>query len=303
MLLEELPVSLDECRFIAKGATGWVFEAAPGIAIKYSVRGRLDAFQIENEIYDLIEQSRPPPYFIRSFLRLPGINFMQLMVDSLDARLQRNQRRDLKNDICLEVRRLEPTKKIEQWAVELSGALAWLESLGLVQGDLRPTNLLLDSDDHLKLADFDSSCRIGAENMGLAPPWSRVLGQESGGLYGTYGLYGAQSEQFAFASILYYLTRGFEPYEDQGAEAINLWHNMMFPELSDSHLDVLTLRCWRGEFATLADLAKDTVSFEGAKWAAFTVGDNDRYMSKMKECCQTLLQDKFTDLDVATPTM
>lgn len=301
MLFEELPGSIDKCRFVSKGATGWIFEAAPGIAIKYAVRGRLDEFQVENETYDLIERNHPPPYFIRSFLRLPGIHFMQMMVENLDARLQRNQLRDFKKHICLEVLRLEPTPKIEQWAVELSGALAWLESLGLVQGDLRPTNLLLDKDDHLKLADFDSSAKIGTENLGLAPPWSRVLGKESGNLHGTYGLYGAQSEQFAFGSILYNLTHGVEPYEDKGTEAISLWHNMMFPELSSSRLDVLTLRCWRGEFATLADLAEDVANLEGAKWAATANATDDGNMIEMKNCCQKLLYDKFADIEVEIP--
>ncbi|KID59195.1 uncharacterized protein G6M90_00g066410 [Metarhizium brunneum] len=223
------------------------------------------------------------------------------MVDSLDARLQRNQRRDLQKHVCLEVLRLEPTPKIEQWSAELSRALAWLESLGLVQGDLRPTNLLLDNDDHLKLADFNSSCKIGAENLGLAPPWSRVLGKESGKLLGTYGLYGAQSEKFAFGSILFNLTRGFEPSEDKGAEAINLWHNMVFPELSGSLLDALTLRCWRGDFATLADLAKDVAVLEGAKRAATVTAIDDGYMNKMKRCCRKLLLNKFTGVDVGTP--
>lgn len=126
MLFEELPRSLDKCKFVSKGATGWVFEAAPGIAIKYFVRGRLDEFQVENETYDLIERNHPPPLFIRSFLRLPGIDFMQLMVDSLDARLQRNQRRDEQKHVCLEVLRLEPTPKIEQWAAELlEPSLGW----------------------------------------------------------------------------------------------------------------------------------------------------------------------------------
>lgn len=43
------------------GVTSYVFEAAPGIAIKYVVRGRLDEFRHENDMYDLIERSNPPP--------------------------------------------------------------------------------------------------------------------------------------------------------------------------------------------------------------------------------------------------
>lgn len=301
MLSEKLPASLGKCSFVSKGATGWVFQAAFGIAIKYCVRGRLDEFQVENETYDLIERSHPPPLFVRSFLRLPGLNFMQLMVESLDARLQRNQRRDLRKNVCLEVLRLEPTPKIKQWATELSRALAWLESLGLVQGDLGPTNLLLDNDDHLKLADFDSSCKIGSRNLGLAPPWSRVLGEESGEFCGTFGLYGAQSEQFAFGSILYNMTRGIELYEDKGPEAVDLLQEMVFPELSSSPLDALTLRCWKGDFATLADLAKDVAVLQGAEQAITVIATDDAYMTEMKRQCQELLHDKFTNLEVGTP--
>ncbi|KAK2593429.1 hypothetical protein QQS21_008880 [Conoideocrella luteorostrata] len=114
MLFKELLGSIDKCRFVSKGATGQIFGAAPGIAIKYLVRGRLDEFQVENEMYDLIERNHLPPYFIRSFLLLPGIHFMQLMVESLDARLQRNQVPDSRKHIFLEVLRLESTPKIEQ---------------------------------------------------------------------------------------------------------------------------------------------------------------------------------------------
>lgn len=124
-----------------------------------------------------------------------------------------------------------------------------------------------------------------------------MLGKESGKSCGTYGLYGAQSEQFAFGSIIYNLTHGFEPYEDKGSEAVELWQDMMLPELSSSRLDVLALRCWRGDFATLADLAKDVAVLEGAQRAATVMTTDDGYMNKMKTCCQKLLHEKLTDLD------
>lgn len=298
MLFDNLPRSMDKCNFVSMGATSYVYEAAPGIAIKYVVRGRLDEFRHKNNTYDLIEQSNPPPYFMQSFLRLPGVHFMPLMAGSLEARLFSNQIRDFKKQICLQVLRLEPILKIEQWAAELAGAIAWLESLGLVQGDLRPANLLLDKGDHLKLSDFDSSAKIGTQNPGLAPPWTRFLGMEAGKLEGTYGLYGPRSEQFAFGSILYNMTHGFELYEDKGSQSVRLLRNMVFPELSSSRLDVLTLRCWRSDFATLADLATEVALLDGAKFAATETMADAGYMSKMKNFCQNLLQEKFPDIDV-----
>ncbi|KAK8147129.1 hypothetical protein G3M48_002118 [Beauveria asiatica] len=253
-----LPRSLfNKCKFISVGATGWVFEVSPGIALKYLCTGRLDEFRHESEIYELIERSNPPPHFIQSFLRLPNAHFMEWMPISLDFRLQSNRRQDPKTRKYNEVLHLEPTAKIGQWAAELSCALAWLESLGLVQGDLRPANLLLDRDDHLKLVDFDSCAKIGDRDPGLPPPWSSPK----------HKFYGAGTEQFAFGSILYNMTRGLEPYEDKGPEVIRLFRTMVFPELSDSQLDVLTLRCWRSEFTTLADLAKYCATLEGARSA------------------------------------
>lgn len=225
---------------------------------------------------------------------------MLLMTCSLEDRLYGNQVRDFKKHMCLEVLRLEPTLKIDRWATELSGAIAWLESLGLVQGDLRPSNLLLDKDDHLKLADFDSHANIGSRNLGLAPPWARVLGKEGGKFEGSFGLYGPRSEQFAFGSILYNITHGFELYEDKGPESVQLLKDMVFPELSSSRLDALTLRCWRGDFATLADLATEVAVLDGAKFASTETATNDQYIREMKSLCQSLLQDKFADIDVDT---
>ncbi|KAM3497739.1 hypothetical protein MY10362_008917 [Beauveria mimosiformis] len=263
-----LPRSLfNKCKFLGKGATGWVFEVAPGITLKYLCTGRDDEFRRENETYELIERSSPPPLFVQSFLRLPYAHFMQSIPDCLDHRLRNNRRQDPKTLKCFEVLRLEPTAKIGQWAAELSSALAWLESLGLVQGDLRPSNILLDreNDDHLKLVDFDSCAKIGDIDPGLPPPWSSPK----------HRFYGAGTEQFAFGSIIYNITRGVEPYEDLGPEIITLFYKMVFPELSNSRLDVLTRRCWSSEFATLADLAKDCATLQGASSAATANATDD----------------------------
>ena len=114
--------------------------------------------------------------------------------------------------------------------MELTSAAAWLEFLGLVHGDLRPANLLLDGNDDLKLADFDCVGNIGSKSQGSAPPWARLVGDE------------------ARLLSLYTLTRGLQPYEDKkyGPEVVQLLQNMDFSELVGDQLECITHRCWMG---------------------------------------------------------
>lgn len=278
-----------------------MLRVADGIALKYCVYERFLNFQTENESYDAFQQRNPPPSIMQSFLRLPGINFMPLMAVSLEQRIYSNQVRDSRKSRCVTVVRIEPTTTIEQWAAELAGAIAWLESLGVVHGDLRPANILLDRYDHIKLADFDSVAKMGSINPGNVAPWVRLRGCGGSESPGSFGLYDAWSEQFAFASILYFTTSGTELYEDKGPEALDLLKNLVFPELGDSPLDKLTITCWMGGFVTLADLAMAAGQLDGAEGAKGATKFDDEYMNKKKAQCQELLEGKLAGIkfDVA----
>ncbi|KPM42299.1 hypothetical protein AK830_g4279 [Neonectria ditissima] len=297
-MAHELPSCITKFAFISRGATGWVFKVDDNIALKYVRKDRLNEFKKETDACDLFERHGSSPYLIQSFLRLPGLNFLQFMSGgSLDQRIYNNQRRDYKHQKCLEVLRLEPVYKIEQWLMELSAAIAWLESLGLVHGDLRPANILLDDTDCLKLADFDCLVAIGSRNMGNAPPWARIQGAEAGPQRGTFGMYGATSEQFTFGSILYNLTRGFELYEDiEGNEAVSLLALMKFPDLSDAGLDRIIDRCWRGEYASLADLAGEMANLAGAAAILPATLPDEEHPAEMREKCHQVLEGKLAGI-------
>lgn len=115
----------------------------------------------EHAIYDILETSTPCPYVIQSFLRTPEANFRpHLSGGTLDGRLRRSQNREV--NTVTTVLRTEDRRLAERWTAELSAAVAWLESLDLAHGDLRPTNVLVDADDHLKLTDFGSAKPIGS---------------------------------------------------------------------------------------------------------------------------------------------
>ncbi|KAJ6779753.1 hypothetical protein PWT90_06285 [Aphanocladium album] len=220
--------------------------------------------QTENESYALFEQHNPPPSIMQSFLRLPGINFLPLMAGSLDEGIYSNQNHDSRKEGRVTVAHIVPTALIEQWAAELAGAIAWLASLGLVHGDLRPANIFLDECD----------CVV-----------ARV--EKS---HGSFGLYEAWSEQFAFASIFHFAKSGMELSDDKGPEALDLLKNLVFPELGDSPLDKLITKCWMGGFAALVDLAIATEQLEGAKGGKGATKFDDEYMNKKKVQCFDLLE-------------
>ncbi|OAR00393.1 hypothetical protein LLEC1_06871 [Akanthomyces lecanii] len=292
----QLPTCLTTYELLSGGSTGWVFRVADGIALKYCLYERFINFQIENESYDAFQPRNPPPSIMQSFLRLPGINFMPLMAGSLQERIYSNQVRDVGKPRCLKVLRIEPTTTIGQWAAKFASAIAWLESLGLAHGDLRPANLLLDQHDHVKLADFDSAAKMGSMNPGNGAPWVRLRECDGGG---SFGFYDACSEQFAFASILHNLTTGIELYEDEGPEALDLLKALVFPELGGSPLDKLTVKCWMGEFASLADLATAAGRLDGAEGAKSGTKFDDEYMNTMKAQCQELLEGKLAGIQFA----
>lgn len=99
--------------------------------------------------------------------------------DSLDDRLRSHQIRDGHFGKVLRVVEKEPLELIGRWLGELCSAVVWLETLGYVHGDLRPSNILLDESSHLKLIDFDYAKKVSKPSSGNCAPWARVLGGDA----------------------------------------------------------------------------------------------------------------------------
>ncbi len=290
-------------KFLSRGATGWVFQIDDSIALKYAREKQLDAFEHESDTYNILERHEPCPYILQSLLRRPGVNFLAFMHGgSLETLIRDNQVRDNSGKL-LGVARKEPLHKVGLWIMELTSAAAWLESLGLVHGDLRPANLLLDCNDHLKLADFDCADKIGTRSPGSAPPWARLLGDEAGCERGTWGENGARTEQFAIGSIVYTLTRGFQPYEEQdlGRGVVQRLQSMDFPKLSGEQLDAITHRCWTQGYDTVKALAEEAASLEGANTRPPATVLSARYVTKTREKCYRLLEDLFDNAGQSVP--
>ncbi|KAG2415295.1 hypothetical protein HFD88_006486 [Aspergillus terreus] len=189
----------------------------------------------------------------------------------------------------------------------LAQAVAFLESLNLAHGDLRPENILLDRD-QLKLSDFDSTAEIGSYFEACIAPYGRFLnGSETDyGQRGTSGSLGPRTEQFALGSLYYLINYGFEVYDDRyladdakehGPKVVDLLQNMEFPSLDgDPLIDGIIEKCWHNKYNSVAELAAQTETLlsEGTTGEVINVeavpstGDSTEDFSSKRAVCQDL---------------
>jgi len=188
---------------------------------------------------------------------------------SLSSRIQDNHARDQQTMVVSRVKKLEPLPLRKEWMNDLTQAVAFLESLNLAHGDLRPENILLDRN-RLKLSDFDCTAEIGTDFEACQAPYGRILNsnETNEGECGTSGFLGPRTEQFALGSLYYLINYGFEVYGDRcltedpkehGPMVVELLQNMEFPKLDgDPVIDNIINKCWHNKYATVAELAAHT---------------------------------------------
>ncbi|KDB22039.1 hypothetical protein H109_06049 [Trichophyton interdigitale MR816] len=105
---------------------------------------------------------------------------------------------------------------------DLARGVAFLESLNLAHGDLRPKNILLDRN-RLKISDFDCTSEFGTGFDTCPCSYRRPLNSEEAdqGVPGT-AVYGDQRI-------------ADDPYE-HGSKVMELLQDMKFPELNGDQL-------------------------------------------------------------------
>jgi atypical protein kinase C zeta type len=174
--------------------------------------------------------------------------------------------------------------------VELASAISFLETLNLAHGDLQPTNILLDGEDHIKLADFDSVAPFGSECLGGCAPWWRILGPEGGPEQGGTGDLGVRTESFGFGSVVYTTTRGHEPYEfDEDETAIiRKFQYMVFPVLSEDPIDIIIGKCWNNSYVSLKELESEASRLLGIKPAPCVKQVHDPLLEPLRDWCREI---------------
>ncbi|KAM3540687.1 hypothetical protein ARSEF1564_006369 [Beauveria bassiana] len=261
-----------DVHWVWEGGISFVYEVHPHIVVKVPKSGDYEREQFGKElkIYDIFSQNPPCPSIVQCFFYADNGIFLEYMRDvTLCSRIQNNHIRDDETDIITKVEKLEPLPLRKEWMNDLAQAVAFLESLNLAHGDLRPENILLDRN-RLKLSDFDSTAEIGSEFEACIPPYGRILNsdEQDQGESGTAGSLGARTEQFALGSLYYFINYGFEVYGNQrltedynkhGRKVVDLLQDMKFPQLDgDPLIDDIINKCWHNKYATIGELAAHT---------------------------------------------
>ena len=329
----EIQRKFPNVHWIWGGGISFVYEVDPRIVVKIPKSGEFERQQFlkELEIYQIFSQNSPCPFIVQCYYFADGGIFLEYMRGatpihglrvvlisfpdtSLSSRIQDNHTRDQKSRVVTAVNKLEPRQLRLEWMNDLAHAVAFLESLNLAHGDLRPENILIDRD-RLKLSDFDCTSEIGTHCEGPTAPYGRILNDQEPdqGESGSFGFLGPRTEQFALGSLYYLINYGFEVYDDRcladdpyehGPKVLDLLQMKEFPELSGDHpIDDIIHKCWHNKYEKVSDLAAHTKELLDSCTNVVEVTNSakeesicqeDEYLSK-RQICQDLEKQGLLD--------
>jgi serine/threonine protein kinase len=198
--------------------------------------------EAEKAVYKVL-MKRPHPNILQCILCAPEGLFLRRMDCTLLERLSQSATTPI------------PSETQEKWVQQLTSALAWLEQLDFVHGDLRPANILLDANEEIKLADFDATVRPGEELKVAGVPFCKTNAKCE------TPLAGPESEQYSLASCIYTIRFGHWPWHGLTGRAMfeRLARNEFPPTSADPLLGDLITSCWFGKYESIAAVEKDVL--------------------------------------------
>jgi serine/threonine protein kinase len=234
----------------------------------------IESLKHEKAIYDILdEQKFKHPNILCCILSIPEGIFLERLATTLEFR-NRNRKNEPVNE-----------NTMMRWIKQLVSAEAYLEELGYVHGDLRPANILLTNQDHLKLCDFDASVRPGERLLTASPGFSQVSDLK------TYQpcIASCSTEQLAIGSCIFTIGTGTEPLEDAVDQVRRFYYND-FPSTNGMIFGEVIRNCWGKKFRSIAELERVTnanlsTAFQDTNTPAM---DNQELNLRLQECKEFL---------------
>ncbi|KJZ70602.1 hypothetical protein HIM_09990 [Hirsutella minnesotensis 3608] len=137
-----------------------------------------------------------------------------------------------------------------RWAEQITGAIIFLQSKGILHGDISCNNIFIDDCLNAKLGDFAGSSIDGLPFL--------TMYETSHSLPGTSSV-PVKREIFALGSTFYEIMTCRRPFDGMGdCEIESLFRQGCFPDLQQVRaLGTVMSKCWNGQYGTVEDVLQD----------------------------------------------
>lgn len=279
-----------------------MYQLSAFIAVKRARTGEDEQADHANEqrMFQLLENYSPIPYLIRCYYQRPKDTFLEFAPNRCVATLLNQYQKRGDDTRVREISQILDSQIIHRWMRQLCLAAAGLERIGLVHGDIRSGNMLLDANWNLILSDLDRGMKVGDNIAVLTEPFGRLLGKQDGG--GTYGKAGARTETFAIGSVYYTLLRGHEPYEtedwgrDRFVTLCEKFQNKEFPPLTGAAEDAIIHKCWSEGYQQVKELLVEFTGDAEQDESEYESADKDlKWLETRQVECKEFIQSGLVD--------
>lgn len=246
-------ISLSMDNFLSRGSGGQVFIVSQNIVFKGptlfdnpaprqadEMEESIKRIENEKSVYQVLMDHRHPN-IVDCIRCVPQGIFLNRLVSTLEHRI------NISHSLVI-----LPSIQ-ERWVHQLTSALAWIENLGYVHGDLRPANIFLDTNEDIRLGDFDATVKKNEQLFVASEPFCKLNKDYE------LPIAGPVSEQFSLGSCIYMIRFGHQPWHDVDppTRVRRLMQNQ-FPSTSmDSLLGHVIDNCWHGVYKSMIAVERD----------------------------------------------
>ena len=234
-----IPEKIWQLQVISNGVSGIVLKISDTAVVKIAL-GEENRPALDTE-YAIYQRLGHHPSITKLFYQQNGMLVLERLQYPLRKRLH-----DLSD-----MGKVPPTTDILRWALQITDALHYVHSCGILQVDIGAHNALLDWEDNLKLCDFAGSSIDGSTPTVFPSRKSQNPNIPDGEP-------SVQSEIFALGSMLYEVETTKQPYHDKSdSDVTKLFSRGDFPDVSTLILGNVIARCWKLEYERILEIMND----------------------------------------------
>lgn len=155
-----------------------------------------------------------------------------------------------------------PLRRKLRWLRQAAEGLQYIHEKGIIHADVGCSNMILTSNDCLKIIDFEG-CSIDGEPASSCYDWFSYRPSEP--------RVNIQTDIFAYGCMIYEVVAGRPPYyelktsDNQFKQVEQLYERNQFPDVSQLPLGELMRGCWRADFNSMSEVIQELEALSSFK--------------------------------------